>query len=264
MRKRRTNNRRSRDTISRMSIDIIYEDNHLLVCLKPLFMPSQADRSGKRDLRTALASLIKERDNKPGNVFMGLVHRLDQPVSGLMVFAKTSKAAQRLAEQFRLDQVDKYYLAITHGEVQPTPALWRDYLSTKTKNGRYFVTDAKRGKEAVLFIDRLAYDREKNLSLVQIKLMTGRSHQIRVQCQSRKVPLLGDRRYGLDRKEDLATSSIALFATALAFMHPVKKTPMLFVKKPENDAFQSFATRINDDVLSLSRDRLRQYQEQNT
>ncbi|HHT44960.1 MAG TPA: RluA family pseudouridine synthase [Fastidiosipila sp.] len=246
-----------------MAIDIVYEDNHILVCLKPVFMPSQADRSGKPDLCSTLASFIKIRDEKPGNVFMGLVHRLDQPVSGLMVFAKTSKAAKRLADQFRLDQVDKYYLAITHGAVDNTPDRWRDFLSTKTKNGRYFVTEESRGKEAVMYIDRMAYEKDADLSLVQIKLMTGRSHQIRVQCQSRGYPLLGDRRYGNELTADLNTPSIALYASALAFTHPVKKTPLLFVDIPDIPAFQGFSKALTDDALSCSRAALAAYQEMN-
>lgn len=246
-----------------MAIDIVYEDNHILVCLKPVFMPSQADRSGKPDLCSTLAAFIKERDEKPGNVFMGLVHRLDQPVSGLMVFAKTSKGAKRLSEQFRLDQVDKYYLAVTHGSIDNTPDRWHDYLSTKTKNGRYFVTDQERGKEAVLYIDRLAYKEDENLSLVQIKLMTGRSHQIRVQCQTRGFPLLGDRRYGNELPADLETPSIALYASALAFTHPVKNTSLLFVSVPEIAAFQEFESYLTDEALSHSRATLASYQETN-
>lgn len=236
-----------------MKIDIVYEDNHLLVCVKPLFMPSQPDRSGKLDLGTALKQLIKERDRKPGNVYLGQVHRLDQPVSGLMVFAKTSKAAKRLSEQFRLNAIEKYYLAITKGEVSGTPTIWEDYLSTKTKNGRYFVTDEARGKKASLIITNMAHDKKENVSLVHIKLLTGRSHQIRVQCQSRGYPLLGDRRYGDESALDRNTPSIALFASGLAFVHPVKKDQLYFAKTPTTEAFHLFADALSNDSIDRAK-----------
>lgn len=230
------------------ALTILYEDNHLLVVQKPVFMLSQADRTGKPDMVSTLQAFIKERDAKPGNVFVGLIHRLDQPVGGVMVFAKTSKAAARLSEQFRTHRVAKYYLAVCHGRVEAKPQWWCDYLSMKTKNGRYQITDREHGREAQLVVQALVYDAKRDLSLIHIKLLTGRSHQIRLQCQSRHHPLVGDRRYGEERALDKKTPSVALFAERLAFLHPVKREPCSFVATPDLSIFQSFDA-VNEPTL---------------
>ena len=241
-------------------LTILFEDNHLLVVQKPVFMLSQADRTGKPDMISSLQTLIKVRDAKPGNVFVGLIHRLDQPVGGVMVFAKTSKAAARLSDQFRTHSVAKYYLAVCHGRVEDKPQWWSDYLSTKTKNGRYQITDREHGRAAHLIVQALAYDASRDVSLIHIKLLTGRSHQIRLQCQSRQHPLVGDRRYGANLPIDLQTPSIALFAERVTFQHPVKREPCTFSAIPDLPVFQSFAVVNEVAQLRASSERLADYQ----
>lgn len=233
-------------------IDILYEDNHVLVAVKPAFMLSQADRSGKPDMLSALSSMIKVRDKKQGNVFLGLVHRLDQPVSGVMLFAKTSKAAGRLAEQFRTRAVEKFYLAVVHGRLPDGISCWQDYLSTKTKNGRYYVTDAANGRHAALFIRKLGEAEQPDRSLVHISLLTGRSHQIRLQSNVRGFPLIGDRRYGPESESDKKTPSIALFAERLIFEHPTRRERIEVSAEPELPVFQAFSAVSDNGLLSHS------------
>jgi 23S rRNA pseudouridine1911/1915/1917 synthase len=185
--------------------------------------------------------MIKARDNKPGNVFLGLVHRLDRPVGGVMVFAKTSKAASRLSEQIRARTMEKHYLAVVHGLPEPSEGLMRDYL-IKDKERNIVRTAGKQdnGKEALLeyytveSVDEPGFESDsKNLlSLVKIKLITGRPHQIRVQFSSREHPLWGDSKYGIQRSGNPA---IALWSYKLKLIHPVKKESMEFKSEPENE-----------------------------
>ena len=171
-------------------INIIYEDNHLLVVEKPINIPVQEDDSKDLDFLNMLKNYIKKRDNKPGNVYLGLVHRLDRPVGGIMVFAKTSKAASRLSEQVRTRQLKKVYYAVVMGKINEKGTL-KDYLLKDTKKN--IVKVDKKGKEAILNYELIDY--KDNLSLVKINLETGRSHQIRVQFSSRNNPLYGDNKY---------------------------------------------------------------------
>lgn len=209
-------------------IKILYEDNHLLVVLKPINMPVQRDASGDMDLLTLLKDDLKKRYQKPGNVYLGLVHRLDRPVGGIMVFAKTSKAASRLSEQVRCHQLEKEYHAVLMGNMMPKEGTLKDYLWKNPKTNRTIVD--KRGKEAVLSYKRLKMI--NNMSLVQIWLKTGRSHQIRVQFSSRGFPLYGDQRYNKMAK---AGEQIALFASSLSFYHPITKEKMTFTEPLPNN-----------------------------
>jgi 23S rRNA pseudouridine1911/1915/1917 synthase len=212
--------------------DILFEDNHLIVALKPAGILSQPDRTGHPDLQTMLKRFVAVRDHKPGDAFIAVVHSLDRMVGGLMLFAKTSKAAGRLSDQFRRHVIDKYYLAVTHGAVEADAALWRDMISTKSKGGRYFITGAMPAKEARLYACGLAGDAERDMSLVAFKLITGRSHQIRVQSSHRGYALVGDRRYGAMLPADRRTPSVNLFAAALALDHPVTGGRLLFYAPP--------------------------------
>lgn len=221
-------------------IEIVYEDNHLLVVRKPAGVLSQADDSGKPDLLTLLKADLKQRYQKPGAVFLGLVHRLDQPVTGLMVFAKTSKAASRLSEQVRSHQLGKFYLAVVTG--CPAPAIGRleDHLEKDRPNNQVHVVAPGTGQYAYLDYEVLATDREHDCSLVRITLGTGRSHQIRVQFASRGWPLWGDQRYGpihQAAKKDAATNGakkskiskdLALCAYRLNFKHPTREEMLDF------------------------------------
>lgn len=207
-------------------INIIYEDNHLLVVEKPINIPVQADSSHDLDFLTILKDFIKKRDNKPGNVYLGLIHRLDRPVGGVMVFAKTSKCASRLSEQVRERILKKEYYAIVEGKLEKSGVL-KDYLLKNSKNNTVYVD--KRGKEAILEYNLLEY--KNGLSLVNINLKTGRSHQIRVQFSSRNYPLYGDQRYN---KNAIPGQQIALFAHSLTLNHPITKQQLKFDIKPKN------------------------------
>lgn len=207
-------------------INIIYEDNHLLVVEKPINIPVQADSSHDLDFLTILKDFIKKRDNKPGNVYLGLIHRLDRPVGGVMVFAKTSKCASRLSEQVRERILKKEYYAIVEGKLEKSGVL-KDYLLKNSKNNTVYVD--KRGKEAILEYNLLEY--KNGLSFVNINLKTGRSHQIRVQFSSRNHPLYGDQRYN---KNAIPGQQIALFAHSLTLIHPITKEKLKFDVKPKN------------------------------
>ena len=201
-------------------INIIYEDNHLLVVEKPINIPVQEDSSKDLDFLTLLKDFIKKRDNKPGNVFLGLIHRLDRPVGGIMVFAKTSKCASRLSEQVRNRTFKKTYFAIVEGKVEEKATLV-DKLLKNTKNN--IVRVDKNGKESILDYELIDY--KNNLSLVKINLKTGRSHQIRVQFSSREHALYGDQKYNSNSK---VGEQIALFANSITFKHPITKEELTF------------------------------------
>ncbi len=201
-------------------INIIYEDNHLLVVEKSINIPVQADSSNDKDLLTILKEYIKQKHHKPGNVYLGLVHRLDRPVGGLMVFAKTSKAASRLSEQVRTNKLKKTYYAILEGKANKNDTLV-DKLLKDTKINMVKVDD--KGKEAILSYELLEY--KEPYSLVKVDLKTGRSHQIRVQFSSRNLPLYGDQRYNKNAK---VGEQIALFAKEITFTHPTTKEELTF------------------------------------
>lgn len=203
-------------------INIIYEDNHLLVVEKPINIPVQEDDSKDLDLITIIKCYLKDKYKKPGNVYLGMVHRLDRPVGGIMVFAKTSKASSRLSEEIRKKEVKKKYYAVLCGCVKDSDVL-RDYLVKDNKTNNSYVTTKNKGKEAILEYIRLDY--MNNYSLIDVNLITGRSHQIRVQFASRGYPLYGDYRY--NKKVDMG-SNIALYAYMLEFTHPTLKKKMCF------------------------------------
>ncbi len=201
-------------------INIIYEDNHLLVVEKPVNILVQKDDSNDLDFLTMLKDFIKKRDNKPFNVYLGLVHRLDRPVGGIMVFAKTSKCASRLSEQVRNRTFKKTYYAVVEGKLDSS-GTFKDRLLKDEKNNIVKVDD--KGKEAILNYEVIDY--KDNLSLVSINLETGRSHQIRVQFSSRNHPLYGDQKYN---KSSKVGEQIALFSKKITFNHPITKETLTF------------------------------------
>lgn len=221
-------------------IKVIYEDNHLLVVEKPINIPVQADDSGDLDFLTMLKDYIRNKYNKPGNVYLGLVHRLDRPVGGIMVFAKTSKAASRLGEQIRTRQFQKEYLAVVLGKLNKQEDTLVDNLYKDTKHNMVVVSD--KGKEAILSYKVIKF--KDNLSLVKILLTTGRSHQIRVQFSSRNHPLYGDQRYNKDAK---VGEQIALWAYKVSFIHPTTKKPLTLVSSiPNTSPWKKFIDDIGD------------------
>lgn len=218
-------------------MQIIFEDNHILVVVKPVGIPVQEDHSGEQDFLNKVKEYRRVHENKPGNVFVGLVHRLDRMVGGIMVFAKTSKAASRLSEQIRSHSLTKTYLAIVQGTNLPGGEM-KDWLIKDTKTNTSSVVQTKVGdaKEALLKYQVL--EEKDGLSLVQIHLITGRSHQIRVQFSSRSWPLLGDHRYG---KPNSIQKSPALWSYSLNFEHPVTKEKMTFyAPNPKGQYWNTF------------------------
>lgn len=215
-----------------MDIHILYEDNHLLIVEKPNNIPVQQDRTNDADLLTILKEDIKVRYDKPGNVYLALIHRLDRPVGGAIVFAKTSKAASRMANLLRKRELDRSYLAVVRGRVKKnsdtlTHYLWKD----RRKNIVHAVQKGTPGsKQAILHYDVIA--RKHNLSLLHVRLETGRSHQIRVQLSEIGHPLFGDQKYG--QNVNKVGEQIALWSHSLSFIHPVRKTEIT-VKSYPND-----------------------------
>lgn len=214
-------------------IKVIYEDNHLLVVEKPVNILSQGDDTNDKDMVNLLKQYVKEKYNKPGNVFIGLVHRLDRPVGGVMVFAKTSKAASRLSEQVRNKTFKKVYRAIIHGEMDKKESTLRDYLYKNKKTNMVSVVNKnhKEAKDAELSYKTL--NKENGFSLVEINLKTGRSHQIRVQFSSRKHPLFGDQRYGQDVNK--VGQQISLWSYKIEIQHPTTKEKMEFTCEPPQE-----------------------------
>lgn len=203
---------------------ILYEDNHIIVAIKPHNIPSQSDISKDEDMLTLLKGYIKEKYNKPGNVFLGLVHRLDRPTAGIMVFARTSKAAKRLSEQFLKHTVVKEYTAIVKG-LPPEDGKLIDWLSKNNRDNIVTVSSETEGKFAEL--DYTVVERKKDASRVKIRLHTGRSHQIRVQFSSRGWPIIGDAKYGGGGR------NLCLFCTKLGFYHPTTKEYLEFNAKED-------------------------------
>ncbi len=210
-------------------MEILYEDNHLLVVVKPANMPVNEDESGDPDLLSVLKDYLKEKYHKPGNVYLGLVHRLDRPVGGVMVFAKTSKAASRLAESQRKKEFRKEYYAVVCGKAAQHKRL-EDYLLKDPKTNTSKVVDPSKGKKCVLEYDCIK--QVSDLSLVKVQLETGRSHQIRVQMAHDHLPLWGDQKYN---RQAVAGQQIALFAYMLSFPHPITKEIMTFTAQPKNE-----------------------------
>ncbi len=210
-------------------LNVIYEDNHIIVVEKIKNIPSQLDSSNDIDMFTMVKKYIKEKYNKPGNVYLGLIHRLDRPVSGIMVFAKTSKAASRLSKDVKEKRFNKTYLAVIHGKLDEKSGTLIDKISKDDRTNTSYIDD-KNGKEAILHYDIIKYDNKKDLSLLKINLITGRHHQIRLQLSSRGTPIYGDQRYGYKDKKQ-----IALYAYKIEFIHPVKKEKMEFKLLPRQE-----------------------------
>ncbi len=208
------------------TIESLFVDNHLFVVRKPTGMLVQGDRTGDRSLLDWGREYVKEKYRKPGNVYLGLVHRLDRPVSGVVVFARTSKAAGRLAEQFRTRQVRKVYWAVVEGKI-PGEGRLVDRLVRRGATSR--IATGGEGQEAELSFRRL--DAAGGRSWVEIELDTGRHHQIRVQFAHLGHPVIGDFRYG--SKVQFPQRALALHARSLSLNHPTKREPMTFTAEPE-------------------------------
>ena len=222
------------------NLNILYEDNHLIVVIKPINILSQSDITNKIDMLTLLKNYIKVKYNKPGNVYLGLVHRLDKPTGGIMVFARTSKAAARLSKQIQEKKFQKCYLAVVHGNL-PKKGTYKDYL--KKIETKSYITTKEEGKYAELDFIKLNYNKIQDLSLVKINLKTGRNHQIRVQFANQGYTLYGDSKYGYDLNKNLG-----LYAYKLVFFHPITNETLTFINYPNYNPFNIFNIK-KEDIL---------------
>ena len=214
-------------------LDILYEDNHIIVVKKEPNIPSQADKTEDIDMLTIIKKYLKEKYNKLGNVYLGLIHRLDRPVGGVMVFAKTSKAASRLSEQVREKIFKKKYLAVVDGEISDQKGILEDYLYKDERNNISKVVnkEKKNAKFAKLDYEVLKYNAVKDLTLIKVNLHTGRHHQIRVQLSNFGHSIFGDQKYGTRGKG----KQIALWEYELTIQHPITKQEMIFKCLPESN-----------------------------
>lgn len=212
-------------------MEILYEDNHVIVVLKPQNVPSQADSSGDKDMLTMVKEYIKEKYNKPGNVYVGLVHRLDRPTGGVMVFAKTSKSASRLTEQFKNKEAEKTYFAVVTNPLKIKQTKLVNYLLKDEKNNIVKVVPMSTEGAKRAELDYTCLEEKDGLSLLKVKLQTGRGHQIRVQLATIGNPIYGDQKYG----KDMPKANLNLFAVELKFKHPTTGDTMVFRAYPPEE-----------------------------
>ena len=222
-----------------MEFQIIYEDRQLIVCQKPAGIPVQSARAGTKDMVSMLKNYRKEHERTNGEPYIGLVHRLDQPVQGLIVFAKTKQAAASLSAQAADGRMKKHYRAVVCGQPPRQEGVLEDYLlkDARTNTSRIVPEGTKGAKRA-----RLSYrllEQKGGYALVQVELMTGRHHQIRVQMAGADMPLTGDRKYHENEEAPLGPN-VALAACRLAFTHPVSKKEIVFEIEPQGPAFDNF------------------------
>lgn len=230
-------------TMTYKDIQILYEDNHLLVVEKPINLPVQADGSGDFDLLNMLKQYLIEKYNKPGDAYLGLVHRLDRPTGGVMVFAKTSKAADRLRLEKEHGEFEKRYFAVVEGRPRENRGKLINYLKKYPDNVvRIVPALSVDAKYAELDYKVLAVSHDGKRSLLQIELLTGRAHQIRVQLAGIGNPIVGDVKYGKpDGKMSGLTTQLGLWAVQLRFLHPVTQQSMAFIAyPPEKEPWTEF------------------------
>ncbi len=208
---------------------ILYEDNHIIVVLKPQNIACCPDASGDDNLFDCIKRYIKEKYEKPGNVFLGLIHRLDRPTGGVMVYAKTSKAAARLSEQLKSGGFEKKYLAVLCGTPSKKSATLENYLRKNSVNNMVYVCTQTEEGAKFASLDYEIIGEAGGLSLAQIKLHTGRTHQIRVQMAAINAPVYGDMRYG---GENAVKGKLSLWAYSLSFSHPVTGEKLRYIAEP--------------------------------
>ena len=215
-------------------LTVLYEDNQIIVVIKPQNVPTQSDDSKDVDMLSMVKAYVKEKYNKEGEAFIGLVHRLDRPTGGVMVFARNSKSAKRLTEQFQAHTTEKIYYAVTNGVVKYKKDTLINYLEKNEKENMVKVVPmgVSGAKKAELVYEELENNGKE--SLLKIQILTGRSHQIRVQMANIGFPLYGDGKYGKDKNR--ATKNLGLWAGKLSFIHPVTKEKMVFIAMPDTSS----------------------------
>ncbi len=210
------------------NLTVLYEDNQIVVVLKPQNILSQSDITKDEDLLSMVKAYIKEKYNKAGNAFIGLVHRLDRPTGGIMVFARNSKSASRLSLQIKEHLFEKRYLAICEGSFREKIGTFKNYIKKDEKTNLVKLVPISEQGAKYAELEYKVLDERDGLSLVEVKIITGRSHQIRVQLANLKHPLVGDKKYG----SKFSACNLALWAYALDFEHPTKKSHMKFRALP--------------------------------
>jgi 23S rRNA pseudouridine1911/1915/1917 synthase len=225
--------------MKRSPLEILYEDNHLLAVAKPAGLPTMGVEASEPSLWRLGREYLKEKYQKPGNVYLGIVSRLDSPVTGIVLMARTSKAARRLTEQFRERQVGKRYWALVERSPDPPQGRWVDWLRKEERLHKVLVChpDAEGAQRADLSYRTLTPGRRA--TLLEIELETGRKHQIRVQLAARRLPVLGDRKYGSPVP---FPAGIGLHARELRFEHPVRRIPITLVA-PVPDSWHAWGIR---------------------
>ena len=220
-------------------LTILHEDNHIIVVMKPQGLPSCGDESGDDNMLDQVRRYVKEKYNKPGNVYIGLIHRLDRPTGGIMVFAKTSKEGSRLAEQMRSGDFEKKYLAVLVGVPKEAQGTLVNYLKKNPVNNMVYICTQTTDGAKLASLDYKVLEEKGGYCLAEIKLHTGRTHQIRVQMAGISHPVYGDMRYG---GESAKKGNLALWAYSLSFTHPVTKGRLRFLLEPpaENIPWKNF------------------------
>jgi 23S rRNA pseudouridine1911/1915/1917 synthase len=227
-------------------LDVLYEDNHLLAVNKPAMLPTMGVADDRPSLLSVAKEYVRRKYNKPGNVFLGIVSRLDAPVTGVVVLARTSKAAGRLSEQFRQHEVEKVYWAAVEGRIESGEGRLVDFVRKDERHRKMHVTsqnnpDAQRAELTYRLLASEGRD-----SLLEVQLMTGRKHQIRLQLSHAGFPVVGDRKYGSSR---VFSNGIALHSRRLAIVHPVSKM-QLEIEAPVPAAWQRYERVLNDRAAS--------------
>lgn len=224
-----------------MKTQILYEDNHILIINKNVGQLVQGDKTGDKSLLELLKSFIKERDQKPGNVFLGLAHRIDRPTSGLVIYAKTSKALSRLTQMIKNREIKKIYWAIVPKEIIPQSQTLTHYLKKNEKNNKAIVYNKETDGAKKAILNYQIIKTLDNYMLLEIDLQTGRHHQIRAQLSKIGVPIKGDLKYGAPRSNP--DGGISLHARNLEFIHPVSKEQIkITAPTPKKDNLWESAT----------------------
>lgn len=231
-------------------VNVIFEDNHILVVYKPAGIATQTSRVGQQDMVSEVKNYLVKQNKDNKEPYVGLVHRLDQPVSGILVFAKTKTAASSLSYQIQNGDFRKYYYAVVLGKPKNSKDILIDYLYKDGHNNLSYVVkeDFPEAKKAVLeYRTRktlMALEQNVEASLVEVKLLTGRHHQIRAQLANADIPILGDGKYGSIKSKDFSQHSacrnLALCAHKLKFNHPLTGEELTFEKDPEDEIFEAF------------------------
>lgn len=227
-------------------MEVLYEDNHIIIVNKAPGEIVQGDKTGDTPLSEIVAAYLKEKYAKPGNVFIGVVHRLDRPVGGVVLFAKTSKALTRLNEMFRKGEVHKTYWAISRNHPPKTEDTLTHYITTveRTNKSTAHTTPRKNAKEARLHYRHIASS--DRYHLIEVNLLTGRKHQIRVQLSAIGCPIKGDLKYGDKRSNP--DGSISLLARHVEFIHPVSKQPVsVTAPLPADNLWNAFNTPFSNE-----------------